>query len=390
MADWTLAVEAVPPQLSALAVEDERCAPIGDAELVDGDVDALTRSFTALVGRRDSFPEHLLMVIPGDVSPQRFAALADAAGLAGLPDPSWLPDAVACAGETLAGWAPGTRAVVIDARTGDVSAWPVRTADDGIQIAATGALDISARLDALLAGIVQAKLSLAVPEFAEAVRCREDAQARRDAAHLSRELRRARRLLSETDGDELVVTAGGAEVSVGSAEFAHLVEHAVHDVLGDIREDAGTPVLIIAGDATPIVELLVAATGGMPLNAGRRPALLGAAALVRPREPLPDEHVLPVPRAPEDLEDPEDPVAATPAPGPEAPAPAAPRPAAPRPAAPRPAARPPRWAVPALSTLLVLAMSGAVAVLVVGPPRVAVIVPVFSEQVGLPFGSGQN
>lgn len=282
---WTLALEAVPASLAAVRVDEEDHRPV-DAELVDGDVEELGASLAALACAEGGHPEQLVVVVPGDLERERVAALTEAVSLAGLPDPSWLPDAVAWAGTQLAAWVAGTRVIVVDARADDLALWSVCTADDGVQIARGGPLDVGGRLDTLLGEVVRAKLAVVDPELADALRRRVDAAARRDAAHLDRELREARRLMCSSDGEELVVSARDAEVYLTRAEFTQLGDHAlretVSEALGD--EAAGVPTIVIADRRTAIVEHLAVAPDTTVVWAPEGESSLdGVAALVLPR-----------------------------------------------------------------------------------------------------------
>ncbi|PVZ11085.1 hypothetical protein [Actinomycetospora cinnamomea] len=280
---WTLALEAVPGSLAAVRVDEQDHRPV-DVELVDGDAGELGRSFAALACAEGGHPDHVVMVVPGDLDVERFATLTEAVGLAGLPEPSWLPDAVAWAGAQLTGWVAGTRALVVDARGDDLVAWSVCTADDGVAIAQGGALDLGGRLDTLLGGVVRAKLAVVAPELADALRGRVDAAARRDAAHLDRELREARRLLCRADDEELVVSAGETEVYLDRDEFTQLADHALHDVVVEAlgQEAPHLPMVVVADRPTAIVEHLAprATVVRAPENES---SLAGAAALVLPR-----------------------------------------------------------------------------------------------------------
>jgi len=357
-----MVLEAVPGSLAALRVDESDHRPI-EAELDDGDAETMGRSLAALAYAEGSHPEHLVVVVPGDLEHGRFTDLTEAVSLAGLPDPSWLPDAVAWAGPQLAGWVAGTPAVVVDARADGLAGWSVRTADDGVAIARGGPLDLGGRLDTLLGGVVRAKLAVVAPELADVLRRRSDAAARRDAAHLDRELREARRLMCTSDGEELVVAAGEAEIYLTRAEFSQLADHALRDTVTDAlgHEAPGVPVIVVADRPTAIVEHLVLAPGASvvwALDGGS--SLPGAAALV-------------LPRPSDDLDDPTPtdgiPRAALPVPVTAPPAAPADRGGAlvlaPRP--PGRADRRPRWAVPALSALLAGVMAGAAVVLTAAP-----------------------
>lgn len=354
---WTLALEAVPGSLTAVRVDEADHRPI-EAELVDGDVEELGASLAALACAEGGHPEHLVVVVPGDLEHERFVALTEAASLAGLPDPSWLPDAVAWAGTQLATWVADTRVIVVDARGDDLAVWSVCTADDGVQIGRGGPVDVGGRLDALLGGVVRAKLAVVDPELADALRRRVDAAARRDAAHLDRELREARRLMCTSDGEELVVSAGNAEVYLTRVEFTRLADHALREgvsaALG--HEAPGVPTIVVADRPTTIVEHLAATPGTIVVRASDEESSLdGTAALILPRQDAVLDDPTPTDRIPLTA------LSALPV--------AAPR-AGELVRSPRPMVsleRRPRWAVPVLSTVLAVVLGGAAAVLTTTP-----------------------
>lgn len=375
---WTLAFEAVPGSLAAVRIDEADHRPV-DAELVDGDVEELSASLAALACAEGGHPEHLVVVVPGDLDVERFATLTEAVSLAGLPDPSWLPDAVAWAGTQLATWVAGTAAIVVDARGDVLALWSVCVADDGVQVGRGGPVDVGGRLDTLLGGVVRAKLAVVEPELADALRRRVDAAARRDAAHLDRELREARRLMCSSDGDELVVSAGDAEVYLTRAEFTQLADHAlresVADALGHEAPDVAT--ILVADRPTAIVEHLAVAPGTTVIRApAGGSALDGAAALVLPRLGAalddPPTDVIPLTA-----------FSTWPVPAPRERAPAG----SPRPMV--PLERRPRWAVPALSTLLAVVLGGAAAVLGTMPTAAPGELVTEAESPIVPVGFGQ-
>ena len=377
---WTLALEAVAGSLAAVRVDEADHRPV-EADLIDGDVEELCASLAALACAEGGHPEHLVLVVPGDLDLERFAALTEAVSLAGLPDPSWLPAAVAWAGTQLAAWVADTPVIVVDARGVDLAAWSVRTADDGVQIGRGGPLDVGDRLDTLLGEVVRAKLAAVAPEIADALRRRVAAAARRDAAHLDRELREARRVMCTADGEELVVSAGEAEVYLTRAEFTQLADHALRETVSDAlgHEAPGVPTIVVADRPTAIVEHLAAAPGTTVVWAlDGESSLDGTAALVLPRphaaldDPTPTDGI---PMAA---------LSATPVPAPRGEEPAV---------EPPPAAQAgdrPRWAVPALSTLLAVVLGGA-AVVLTSAPSAAPGEPI-AEAVSpiVPLGFGQR
>jgi len=345
---WTMVLEAVPGSLRAVRVVDDEHRPI-DVELVDGDAETLSGSLLALVEAEDGRPDHLVLVVPGDLDEDRFAALSRAVRLARFPEPSWLPDAVSWVGGHLATWGSGTPVTVVDARGDDLVVWPIRTSDDGVEIGEGAPLDLGGRLDALLTGVVHAKLAVVAPAIAEALRLRTDDIGRRDAAHLAHELHEARRLMCATDGEELVVTAGDAEVYVTREEFSGLVEHALRDTVESTVAADAAHTLVVAPETSPVVAQLAGSPGGSVVTApAGTSSPEGAAALVLPR--------------PHGIDDPT-PTDGIPLPG------RAPREAAmvPLPRETSGRGRPPIWAVPALVGLLVLSLAGAATVLATAP-----------------------
>jgi len=347
---WVMVLEALPGSLAAIRVDGAEYRPI-DVELADGDPEALGTALAALVAAEESHPDHLVLVVPGDLDAERFADLTEAVSLAGLPDPSWLPDAVAWAGDQLARSTAGTPVIVVDTRGEGLAVWPVRATDDGVEIAEGGAVDLNARLDGLLSGVVHAKLAVVAPELADSLRHRSDAAGRRDAAHLTRELREARRLLCVSDGEELVVTAAETEICLSRREFTRLIDHALGEIATDALGDDTSDVLmiVVADRETPVVGHLADPdrAGGTVLWAPPGASSLSwAVALVLPRR---EEDAGPL----------EDPCPTDGFPPPVSALVPRPRSAASR-------ARP-RWAVPALTTALVLVMAGAATVLVADP-----------------------
>ncbi|HWN25791.1 MAG TPA: hypothetical protein VNP37_02405 [Actinomycetospora sp.] len=377
---WTLALEAVPGSLVAVRIDEADHRPV-EAELVDGDVEELGASLAALACAEGGHPEHLVLVVPGDLEHERFAALTEAVSLAGLPDPSWLPDAVAWAGTQLAAWIAGTSAVVVDARGDDLALWSVCTADDGVQVGQGGPVDLGGRLDTLLGGVVRAKLAAVDPELADALRHRVDAAARRDAAHLDRELREARRVMCSSDGEELVVSAGDAEVYLTRAEFTQLADHALRETVSDAlgHEASDVPTIVVADRPTAIVEHLAVAPGTTVVWAPEGESSLdGTAALVLPRLD-----------AALDDQAPTDGVSLTALSALHVPAPrdgaldVSPRPMV-------PLERRPRWAVTALSTLLAVVLGGAAAVLGTSPAAAPVEPTTEAVSPIVPVGLGQR
>lgn len=377
---WTLALEAVPGSLAAVRIDETDHRPV-EAELVDGDVEELGASLAALACAEGGHPEHLVLVVPGDLEHERFAALTEAVSLAGLPDPSWLPDAVAWAGTQLAAWIAGTRAIVVDTRGDDLALWSVCTADDGVQVGGGGPVDIGGRLDTLLGGVVRAKLAVVDPELADALRRRVDAAARRDAAHLDRELREARRVMCSSDGEELVVSAGDAEVYLTRAEFTQLADQALRETVSDAlgHEPSDVPTIVVADHPRAIVEHLAVAPGTIVVWAPEGGSSLdGTAALVLPRPGAALDDPAPTDGMPLRA------LSALPVPAPREGALAV----SPRPMV--PLERRPRWVVPALSTLLAVVLGGAAAVLGTSPaaapdePTTEAVSPI------VPVGFGQR
>lgn len=310
MRSWTMAVEAGAAALAGVAIDGERCEPIevdgrrtveldgtaGGDDDADAVTDRLAEALLALARGGETLPDHVVVVVPGETTSARCAQIAEAAALAGLPDPSWLPDAVARAGRCFDGGTEIERvAAVVDARSCDVSAWWVRDEADGVVVAAggpgtPGVEGLGSRLDGLLLCNARGKLADLAPEVVAALDRRGDADARRNAAHLRRGLRRARRHLGAVGDDAATVHVGGVAVTIERSELAVAVEQAGRELMADLPVDettGGPPaVLVVAEDDGPLVRHLVDAIGAIPV-VDRSPvaALRGVGALTRVGDP---------------------------------------------------------------------------------------------------------
>jgi hypothetical protein len=363
--EWAMVVDAVstPPVAIAIGHEHSNDPAVGaeGAEFIGRaaggagsadraeDADAVAAPMVELLGDGPA-PSSLVMVVAADTDRARFATLSEAAELAGLPAPTWVPDAVARVGAVLAALQPDRPRLVVDVRRDDPEVWGVRPTAAAGRIGTVEPVDVVPRVEALLVGMLRAKLQAAAPDRPDLVASlgepddTDGPAGRRTAAHLRRDLRRAARRLADTgqpDDAEIVVDVEGVEVTVGAAELAQLVAHAsrdgVHTVLGP--DAIGVVAVLVADTEGGIVRHLAHALGAMTVVPGRSAAgLEGAAALVRARPVAPS----------------------IPAQGPIADAP---------PAAAAPVSRSggrPRWAVPALSSLVAAAMLGSAGVLAVG------------------------
>ncbi|MDL5154995.1 hypothetical protein [Actinomycetospora termitidis] len=309
MSSWVMAVEVTPSELVAVEVDRAatgaegaprrpRTVTVDPGSDVDG-VDRLADAFTALLDGAAP-PARLVVATPPDTERRRFEEIAEATALVGLPAPSWLPGPVALVGERIAAGVPvGGRAVVLDARDGALTAWPVRRTADGAEIGARGPVATGTRLDQLLLGVVRAQLHSLDPASGDhggpRPGAREDSDARGRAARLRREVRRARALLADGDADEARVGSDGHTVTVERAVFDQLVEHALRETVDEIERAAGPddagpgPVHVLADRPTPLARRLAALTDGgdaaLALPRDPTDGVLGMAALLLPARP---------------------------------------------------------------------------------------------------------
>ncbi|WP_433800736.1 hypothetical protein [Actinomycetospora sp. CA-084318] len=306
MSSWVMAVEVTSSELVAVEVDPgadgaadpartPRTAPLG----ADGDaVDRLADAFTVLLeglGR----PARLVVATPADTERRRFEEIAEATALVGLPAPAWLPGPVAAVGARVADGAVGDRSLVLDARGGALTAWPVVRTDDGAEVGARGPVATGTRLDQLLLGVVRAQLRSLDPAAGDVGGPRPgvrggDGDTRGEAARLRREVRRARGRLADTDAAEARVAAGAHTVTVDRGVFDQLVEHAVRETLTEVERSAGpedadrpTAVHVLADGHTPLARRLAELVGrGTPVVPGAsEDGVLGLAALLTPPRP---------------------------------------------------------------------------------------------------------
>ena len=105
-----------------------------------------------------------MVATPPDTERRRFEEIAEATALVGLPAPAWLPGPVALVGDRIAAEVEvGGQSVVLDARGGGLTAWPVRRTAAGAEVGSRGPVATGTRLDQLLLGVVRAQLQLARP-----------------------------------------------------------------------------------------------------------------------------------------------------------------------------------------------------------------------------------
>ncbi|GLZ51231.1 hypothetical protein [Actinomycetospora sp. NBRC 106378] len=312
MSSWVMAVEVTPSEL--VAVEVDRAAGTGDpadgspprsASLEPGGdaVDRLADAFTALLEGTDR-PSRLVVATPADTERRRFEEIAEATALVGLPAPSWLPGPVAAVGDRVAAEvAVGDRAIVLDARDGALTAWPVVRTAEGAEVGARGPVATGTRLDQLLLGVVRAQLSSLDPAAGHVggprPGTRGTGDTRGEAARLRREVRRARTRLADTDVAHARVSAGGHTVTVDRAVFDQLVEHALQETVSEIDRSAGAVgpddgdrsgvVHVLTDRVTPLARRLADLVGGsddaLVLPGGATDGVTGLAALLRPARP---------------------------------------------------------------------------------------------------------
>ncbi|WP_157646923.1 hypothetical protein [Actinomycetospora chiangmaiensis] len=309
MSSWVMAVEVTPSEL--VAVEVDRAAGTADGPTprtapldAGGDaVDRLADAFSALLEGTDR-PAQLVVATPADTERRRFEEIAEATALVGLPAPAWLPGPVAAVGDRLAAEiAVGGRAVVLDARDGALTAWPVLRTATGAEVGARGPVATGTRLDQLLLGVVRAQLISLDPTAGAGAGggprpgARGDGDTRGEAARLRREVRRARTRLAETDAVEARVTAGEHTVTVDRGVFDQLVAHALQETVTEIDRSAGPdgaasgdgPVVVLGDRPTPLTRRLAELVGGgedaLVVPRTGADGVLGLAALLQPSRP---------------------------------------------------------------------------------------------------------
>ena len=313
MAGWVMAVEVTPSELVAVDIDRAdraaggslrpRRVPLdpGDGPMREGSdpVDVLADAFARVLGSAEpggpadvadeDRPARLVIATPPDTERRRFEEIAEATALVGLPAPAWLPGPVALVGDRIASEVElGGQGVVLDARDGGLTTWPVRRTAAGAEIGSRGPIATGTRLDQLLLGVVRAQLHSLDPGGAAApgdgpspgFRTSGARDLRGEAARLRRGIRRARAQLAGEEVDEARVATEGQEIVVDRGVFDQLVEHALRETLAEVADGPERPrdlVVHVLGDrATPLARRLVELTAGRERAEG---------ALVRPDSP---------------------------------------------------------------------------------------------------------
>jgi hypothetical protein len=296
---WVMAVEVTPSELVAVDIDRAdrsgtaslrpRRVALADGTAEDGatdQVDALADAFARVVAEADApggadgdpdagRPSRIVIATPPDTERRRFEEIAEATALVGLPAPAWLPGPVALVGHRIAAELEvGGQSVVLDARGGGLTAWPVRRTAAGAEIGSRGPIATGTRLDQLLLGVVRAQLRSIDPDGAgSADEPRPGSRTpgaardlRGEAARLRRSIRRARAELAGDDVDEARVAAEHLEVVVDRGVFDQLVEHAVRETLAEVADGPEGPqrpaVHVLADEATPLARRLAELTAG--------------------------------------------------------------------------------------------------------------------------------
>ncbi|NMO92002.1 hypothetical protein [Actinomycetospora sp. TBRC 11914] len=328
MTSWVMAVEVTPSEL--VAVDVDRADRAGSGSLTPrrvpwdggdgGDgaagqdpVDVLADAFArAVAGAAHpdaaARPARVVVATPPDTERRRFEEIAEATALVGLPAPSWLPGPVALVGDRIAAEVEvGGQSVVLDARGGGLTAWPVRRTGVGAEIGTRGPIATGTRLDQLLLGVVRAQLRSLDPDASAASGdeprpgSRSPGAARDlrgEAARLRRSIRRARARLAAEAVDEAAVTAEGVEVVVDRGVFDQLVEHAVRESLAEVAdgpEGPPDPVVHVLTDRPSPLALRLAeltadgerAENALVVPGDAQDGVLGLAALLMPARSRP-------------------------------------------------------------------------------------------------------
>jgi hypothetical protein len=291
-----------------VALADDDTAGDGGTDPVDVLADAFSRVLAEVDGPAGTDaddpagrPARIVIATPPDTERRRFEEIAEATALVGLPAPAWLPGPVALVGDRVAAELDvDGQSVVLDARAGGLTAWPVRRTAAGAEIGSRGPIATGTRLDQLLLGVVRAQLRSLDPagtagsgdEPRPGSRTPGAARdLRGEAARLRRSIRRARAQLAAQDVDEARVAAEGLEVVVDRGVFDQLVEHAVQETLAEVADGPEGPrspvVHVLADRATPLARRLAELTAGgdraeeaLVLPGGPHDGVLGLAALL--------------------------------------------------------------------------------------------------------------
>ena len=329
MAGWVMAVEVTPSELVAVDIDRADRAAGGslrprrvpldpDDDAVRGDpVDVLADAFGRVLGSAEpggpadvadeDRPTRLVVATPPDTERRRFEEIAEATALVGLPAPAWLPGPVALVGDRIAAEVElGGQSVVLDARGGGLTTWPVRRTPAGAEIGSRGPIATGTRLDQLLLGVVRAQLHSLDPSGAAAPgdgprpgsRTPGARDLRGEAARLRRAIRRARAELAGEEVEEARVAAEGHEVVVDRSVFDQLVEHALRETLAEVADGPERPrdlgVHVLGDRATPLARRLVELTAGreraegaLVTPAGPHDGVIGLAALLLPARSRP-------------------------------------------------------------------------------------------------------
>jgi hypothetical protein len=332
VAGWVMAVEVTPSELVAVDIDRaDRAAggslrprrvtldPDGDPAHADGSdpVDVLADAFTRVLGSAEpggpadaadeDRPARLVIATPPDTERRRFEEIAEATALVGLPAPAWLPGPVALVGDRIAAEVElGGQSVVLDARGGALTTWPVRRTAAGAEIGSRGPIATGTRLDQLLLGVVRAQLHSLDPDGAAAPgdgpspgsRTSGARDLRGEAARLRRGIRRARAQLAGEEVDEARVATEGHDIVVDRGVFDQLVAHALSETLAEVADGPERPrdlVVHVLGDrTTPLARRLVELTAGRDRVEGAlvtpdspHDGVIGLAALLLPARSRP-------------------------------------------------------------------------------------------------------
>ena len=329
MAGWVMAVEVTPSELVAVDIDRADRAAGGSLRPrrvpldADGDpsrsdpVDVLADGFARVLGSAEpggpadvadeDRPARLVIATPPDTERRRFEEIAEATALVGLPAPAWLPGPVALVGDRIAAEVElGGQSVVLDARGGALTTWPVRRTAAGAEIGSRGPIATGTRLDQLLLGVVRAQLHSLDPDGAAAPgdgpspgsRTAGARDLRGEAARLRRGIRRARAQLAGEEVDEARVATEGHEIVVDRGVFDQLVEHALRETLAEVADGPERPrdlIVHVLGDhATPLARRLVELTAGrdrvegaLVRPGGPHDGVIGLAALLLPARERP-------------------------------------------------------------------------------------------------------
>ncbi|WP_433783833.1 Hsp70 family protein [Actinomycetospora sp. CA-101289] len=245
-------------------------------------------------------PTKLVLTHPVRWSASRRAELAAAAIAAGLPEPIMVAEPVAAAMHYLdESIAPGDLVAVYDLGGGTFDAAVLRRTSDGLELAGEpgGNADLGGeRLDDLLYGMVGARLSAEHSELWEQMAAGSTPTARRQAAELRRDVRRAKEALSRQQAYTVHIAAVGADLRITRPEFEALVTAPLRDTVDELAAtiercdvaagDVAAIYLVGGASRIPLVTRLVSERfGELPatFDDPKSVVVLGAAGLVRDR-----------------------------------------------------------------------------------------------------------